>query len=105
MAADGAEQAAAKEAIIAMLRAYNAAETEAAETLEFTIIAPFLDPDGPFYTEMIQEWALGTMTIRDNEATVVTQEVWSNMERRHAWIRERCGRRSLRRGWHGRHQE
>jgi hypothetical protein len=89
---------AAEEEIIAMLRAYNAAETEAAETLDFSIIAPFLDPDGPFYAErqtemqerisatrphttVMQEWALGSITIRDNEATVVTQEVWSNQER------------------------
>jgi|GEM_PF-6343227 len=96
--AAGTEAAVAEAAIIAMLRAYNTAETEAAETLEFAIIAPFLDPDGPFYAErqtamqervialrphstILQEWVLGTITIRDNEATVVTQEVWSNQER------------------------
>jgi len=96
-AAPGAAAGAEEEAIIAMLRAYNAAETEAAETLEFAVIEPFLDPDGTFYAErhtemqeriiafkphatVMQEWSLGSITIRDNEASVVTQEVWSNQE-------------------------
>lgn len=83
--------------IIATLSGYNAAETEAGMTLSITPLLPYLDPAGPLlerrmtsltarsqshapHQTMLVRWAIGSITVDGETATVVTQETWSNQE-------------------------
>jgi hypothetical protein len=96
-ATSAADHAATKAAIIETLTGYNRAETEAAALLQLDPIMPYLAADSPFaarraaelaerrernapHRSILVRWGIGEITVDGDQATVVTQETWSNQE-------------------------
>jgi hypothetical protein len=94
---NGTEASVVETAIRDTLTRYLAAETEAAALLQLDPIMPYLAADSPFaarraaelaerrernapHRSILVRWGIGAITVDGDQATVVTQETWSNQE-------------------------
>ena len=93
----GIDHATQEAAIRDTLTRYNAAETEVAALLLIDPIRPYLAPEGAVATRRASElaerqrrnaphrsilvrWGIGEIMVNGANATIVTQETWSNQE-------------------------